>query len=148
MLIEERTSSIPRRNIMSHAIDTIQSLTSDSADRAVGLAKHTALGARVGLRGIADGVLDRLGLARKQGPLGTIMLLGIGLLVGGVAVAFLTPTSGPALRLRIRRFFDRKAEALMMKEAQLEHAIEQRTDFTHPTDGKAARAARTDGMFR
>jgi len=89
---------------------SLHSITSDAADHAVSLANHTASAASKGWRGMTDRALDAVGLMRKPGPLAPITWIGLGLLVGGLAVALFTPSSGRDLRRRVRDLVRRADE--------------------------------------
>jgi len=99
--------------------DTLHSITTHTADGARSLANRTSASARAGLLGITDRALDMIGLTRKPGPLGALLLVGVGLLVGGLAVALLTPTSGSDLRRRIRGLFARSVDRAPKAEVRL-----------------------------
>ncbi len=124
-----------------NANDTIHSVTSATSDRAMSF---------------ADRALDKLGFVRKSGPLESLLMIGAGLVIGGTAVAFLTPVSGAGLRRKVRQFFTRTVDAVEETEARLEArgkkalagAAEKIDELTHATKGKLAEEARANGTVR
>lgn len=74
---------------------------------------------------------------RKHAPLDVLAVLGVGVLVGGALVAFLTPVSGPELRRRIGRGLSRVANRLeKRREESIEHHAEPSDPALTYTRGK------------
>ena len=118
----------------------------DTADNAVDHVKETATRAKGNLLDFgtqilkfvntlrvmetraADGLLDRVGLQRREGALRPVLWFAAGAVVAGSVALILTPVSGKQLRRRIAKMLDDGLDEAKHVEAAVEARIEDAVD--------------------